>query len=1090
VIVEPLVAADRPGAALPGPILEAVVFDLDGVLTDTASLHQSAWQRLFDEVLRRYPSAAPFTEADYVRYVDGRRRIDGVAAVLASRGIELEPGDPDDLSDRETLAGLGRRKDDYYLMLLHDRGPRSFPSSVAVVRALRRQGVATAVVSGSRHCTEVLRAAGLTQLFDVQVDGIDAARLSLPGKPDPATFLEAARRLNVAPMRAAVVEDAIAGVDAGHRGGFALVVGVDRRGMPDGLSHAGAGIVIADLAEVTVQPAGPGRARLMAGPFPIPRAAAAVESTNEWIWAYEGFDPAREGVRETLCTLGNGYFATRGAAPEADQDDIHYPGTYVAGCYNRLVTRRGDEQMDNESLVNLPNWLGLRFQIGIGDWVEPAAAEVTTYWQELDMRHGLLRRQMRVTDSQGRRTLLTERRIVNMALPHLAAQEFMITAANWSGELRVCTGLDARVANLNVRADRSFSSKHLVGSVGGALDSDSVCMQVQTSQSHIHIAQASRVRATVDGIATGADRQLVDQPGFIGQELRLELREGQTATIEKVVSLYTSRDPAISDPAVAAAEEIGRAGSFAEQLPSHAAAWQRLWSRYDFDVGDAHADRVLRLHAFHVLQTLSRHTMELDVGIPARGLHGEGYRGHVFWDEVLVLPLLTYRLPELARELLGYRYRRLEAARRQAADLGYRGALFPWQSGSDGREETPTWIFNPRSQRWLPDNSRLQRHVNLVVAYNAWQYFEVTNDIEFLASYGAELLIEITRFFSSLAVFNAVRGRYEIRGVMGPDEYHDAYPGAVQPGIDNNAYTNVMVVWLMRHAAEALTVLHGYHCDELVAALAVEPAEIERWTDISARMFVPFHDGVISQFEGYERLIELDWNAYRARYPNIGRLDLILEAEGDTPNRYKLSKQADTLMLFYLLSAEELRELLVGMGYPLTPETILRTVDYYLARTSHGSTLSRVVDAWVLARSDRRRSWTAFSDALGADVADTQGGTTAEGIHLGAMAGTLDIVQRCYTGLEARDGVLWLNPKLPPELRFIELDLLYRGQWLSLHMTDRQLRIRAPACSAAPIRVGVAGQLVEVRSGETYAVDFPAGDLGGRDAAGSSVHAE
>jgi alpha,alpha-trehalase len=145
---------------------------------------------------------------------------------------------------------------------------------------------------------------------------------------------------------------------------------------------------------------------------------------------------------------------------------------------------------------------------------------------------------------------------------------------------------------------------------------------------------------------------------------------------------------------------------------------------------------------------------------------------------------------------------------------------------------------------------------------------------------------------------------------MGPDEYHDAYPSAQKPGIDNNAYTNVMVVWLLRRAADALSVLYGYHCNEVLAALTVEPGELERWTDITTKMFVPFHDGVISQFEGYERLAELDWDAYRARYDNIGRLDLILEAEADSPNRYKLTKQADTLMLFYLLSAEELREAL------------------------------------------------------------------------------------------------------------------------------------------------------------------------------------
>jgi trehalose/maltose hydrolase-like predicted phosphorylase len=449
-----------------------------------------------------------------------------------------------------------------------------------------------------------------------------------------------------------------------------------------------------------------------------------------------------------------------------------------------------------------------------------------------------------------------------------------------------------------------------------ALNSETVRLEVQTSQLRIRIAQASRARIAVDGLPIEAHRELVDEQGFIGQDLRLELREGQTATIEKVVSLYTSRDPAISEPGRAAADAVEYASTFGTLLAAHAAAWHRLWSRFQFDVGDTHADQVLRLHAFHTLQTLSRHTMELDVGVPARGLHGEGYRGHVFWDDVLVLPLLTYRLPELTEELIGYRYRRLGAARRRAAEYGCRGALFPWQSGSDGREETPTHIFNPRSGRWFPDYSRLQHHVNLAVAYNVWQHYEVTDDLEFLANYGAELLIEVARFFSSLAVFNPYRGRYEIRGVMGPDEYHDAYLDADRPGIDNNAYTNVMVVWLMHRAIDTLGVLRGYHSDELVSALAVDSVEVQRWTDITSKMFVPFHDGVISQFEGYEKLKELDWDAYRRRYANIGRLDLILEAEGDTPNRYKLSKQADTLMLFYLLSAEELRELFGSRLFP------------------------------------------------------------------------------------------------------------------------------------------------------------------------------
>ena len=1056
------------------PTLEAVVFGLDAVLTDTASLHESAWQMVFDEVFARYGADRPFTHSDYLRSVDDLRRPGGLEGVLASRGINIPAGSASDPVDVETLAALERRKENYYLQLLHERGTHAFASSTTLLRALRRQGVATAVVTSSPYCAQVLDTAGLSQMLDVQVDGLDAARLNLPPKPDPAMFLEAIRRLDVPPERSAIVVDSAAGVDAGVRGGFILVIGVVRRGTTNRMPRGDGCVLVEDVAELVLEAAGPGRARLIKTEGKICKQAPTREPVDdEWRWSYDSLDPPREGAREALCTLGNGYFATRGATAESTQDDVHYPGTYVAGCYNRLVTLRDDGQMENESLVNLPNWLVLRLRVGDSGWLEPEAAEVSAYLQEVDMLRGVFFRQMRLTDTRHRRTLVSEYRIVHMAQPHLAAQKFEVTATNWSGELHILAGLDARVANLNVRADRGFSSRHLSHPVGGAPNDETVTMEVETSQSRIHIHEAARIRVKIGGRPCDVDRCLVDQQGFIGQELCIRLRQGDTATVEKVVAVYTSRDPAISEPGLAAVETVQLARSFDELLQSHAAAWKRVWSRCHFEVGDPHANRMLRLHGFHTLQTLSRQMIGLDVGVPARGLHGEGYRGHVFWDDVLVLPLVTYRLPELTKQLIGYRFRRLPAARRLAAECGYRGALFPWQSGSDGREETPACIFNPRSGRWFTDRSRLQRHVSLAVAYEVWQYFEITNDLEFVVNYGAELLIEIARFFSSLTVFNPERGRYEIRGVMGPDEFHDAYPNVDHAGVDNNAYTNVMVVWLMRRAIDTVALLRGYDSLGLISALGVDAAEIERWTDITSKMFVPFHDGVISQFEGYERLAELDWEAYRNRYRDIGRLDLILESEGDSPNCYKLSKQADTLMLFYLLSAEELRELLAGLGYPLTPETILKTVDYYLARTSHGSTLSRVVDAWVLARSDRERSWSAFNEALAADASDRASSSTAEGIHLGAMAGTLDIVQRCYTGLEAREGVLWLNPRLPTELASIELNVLYRQQWLMLHITDDEVRIKASSCPAGPIRIGVGGRPVRVCPGETHVVRLP-----------------
>lgn len=691
---------------------------------------------------------------------------------------------------------------------------------------------------------------------------------------------------------------------------------------------------------------------------------------NPWILVYDGFDPAQERLREALTTLGNGFFATRGAWPEVTAGQTHYPGTYVAGCYNRLTSQVAGVAVENEDLVNAPNWLPLTFRAEGGQWFDGDNAEILYLRRELDMRQGVLTRRLRVRDAEGRITSLVERRLVSMDDPHLAALSVTIVPEGWEGLLEIRSELDGTVTNCGVARYRGLAGRHLVAlharAAGGLAE-----LLCRTVSSRVEIALASRT--TVPGAAHTAS----EGDGRAGDRFAIRVRPGQEVAVEKIVALYTSRDRAIADSLSAARTAVTRADGFPELLEAHARAWERIWQRSHVVAGDSPTQQIINLYLFHIHQTLSPHIADLDVGMPARGLHGEAYRGHVFWDELFVFPYLAPRFPEISRALLMYRWRRLPEARWAARAAGYAGAMFPWQSGSDGREETPRLHYNPRSGRWLPDNSYLQRHVGLAVAYNVWEHYRATRDEGFLAGFGGTMLLEIARFFASLAIESG--GRFEIRGVMGPDEYHDAYPDRAEPGLDNNAYTNVMTAWLMRRVLQAAD----------MGALKLTPDEADRFARMAERMKVPFHDGVISQFEGYEKLEELDWDGYRERYGDIRRLDRILEAEGDTCNRYKASKQADVLMLDHLLGQEELRDLLAGLGYDWDHEAAARTVEYYLARTSHGSTLSAVVHAGVLSRFRPGGAAPFIIEALNSDIGDVQGGTTAEGIHLGAMTGVV-----------------------------------------------------------------------------------------------------
>ena len=791
-------------------------------------------------------------------------------------------------------------------------------------------------------------------------------------------------------------------------------------------------------------------------------------SETDWTLSYDGFDPTAEGLREALCTLGNGYFATRGAAEESEADEVHYPGTYVAGGYNRRVTELAGRSIENEDLVNLPNWLPLTFRPEGGDWLNLRGMNVLAYTQDLDLRQGVLTRRMRVRDDAGRETSVVSRRLVHMQAQNLAAIEMTLTAENWSGTVEIRTALDGRVINAGVERYRQLDSKHLAPGETRDLGEDAMLLVVETNQSHIRMAEAARTRVFRDGAPVAVVRESQHEEGCVTQKLSCPIVRGESLSVEKVVALYTSRDRAISEPAEAAAAEIADADGFAGLLASQALAWRTLWDRGDI-VLDQHPRRqmILRLHIFHLLQTVSPNTVDMDAGVPARGLHGEAYRGHIFWDELFILPYLNFHFPEISRELLLYRYRRLDAARRLAREAGHRGAMYPWQSGSSGREESQVLHLNPRSGRWTPDNTALQRHVSLAVAYNIWRYWQTTGDRGIMAAHCAEMLVEIARFWATITTHDETEDRCRILGVMGPDEFHDRYPWRDEPGLDDNAYTNVMAAWVLGRAADALELLAPARRAEIRLVLGLTDEELSGWHRIATRMRVPFLDnGIIAQFQDYDRLEELDWDDYRARYGDIQRLDRILEAEGDTINRYKASKQADVLMLFYLFSSEELSDLLGSMGYEFDPKSIPETIDYYVRRTSNGSTLSRVVHSWVLARSDRARSWELLAEALQSDLLDIQGGTTAEGIHLGAMAGTVDLIQRGQTGLEFSDHTLSISPCLPEEMKGLHLKLLYRGYWLHLDVSCDEVAVSAPDGWVGPRQIRVRDQFHGFEPGE------------------------
>lgn len=344
-----------------------------------------------------------------------------------------------------------------------------------------------------------------------------------------------------------------------------------------------------------------------------------------WRVGFEGFDPGEERLQEALCTLGNGYFANRGAAPEAAVGTTHYPGSYITGWYDRLSSRITGRTVVNEDLVNAPNWLPVTFRIEGGSWFTPDRFPLLDYTQELDLRQRLLSRRPRYRDRAGRLTAVEQQRLVSMDDPHVAALRTTIRAENWSGPLEIRSGLDGLVCTGGVARYRGLSRVYLIFRSRGA-DGDVIWLDVKTATTRVRIALAARTTIRPEG-ALG--RETRGAPGWIAQQLTVEAYRDDPVTVRPSRCTPPVTGPSRSTPK-RPGWRPGRRGPWPSCASGTSARGSScVWRRGRLDVGGGPAQRTVNLHMFHILQTLSPHTVGLDVGVPARGLHGAAHRGHV-----------------------------------------------------------------------------------------------------------------------------------------------------------------------------------------------------------------------------------------------------------------------------------------------------------------------------------------------------------------------------------------------------------------------------------------------------------------------------
>lgn len=719
-----------------------------------------------------------------------------------------------------------------------------------------------------------------------------------------------------------------------------------------------------------------------------------------WLLVEEGFNQAREHEIESLFAVANGYVGTRGALDEGSR--FSSPGSFVAGVFDVSPLSGGIPE-----LMMAPDWTHLQVTVE-GHELKLEEGEVLEHRRVLDMRQGILWRDWLHQDPAGRKTRLEYLRLASLADRHILMQLVLIRPENYSGRITLESSVERLVGKEHVSetpdAWQIAASTATVAAKGSAVSSNVEVLEQRTSGTGVTVALAFTGRLlTEEGSEIRPEIRTTEDK--IVNRWDFEAEIGRGYRLDRLVSIHTSRDvPQGAMPADVAARHLEALASEGVEkiLEAHVEAWKSRWEACDVEVeGDEEAQHSLRFAIYHLVSAANPEDERVSVG--ARALTGEAYKGHVFWDtEIYMLPFYTFTYPSAARALLMYRYHTLPAARDRARSLGYRGALFAWESADTGQDTTPSFLLTPSGEVIRVLSGEQEHHISSDVAYAVWQYWQVTGDDEFFIRAGAEIVLETARFWASRGRIEE-DGKCHIRKVIGPDEYHES--------VDDNAYTNVMAQWNLERGEETARILQErwpQRWTELADHLGIGEEELGEWQRLAKAMYTGFNPqtGLFEQFSGYFDLEDIDLATYE---PRVVPIDVLLGRQRVA--RSKVVKQADVVMLIYLLWDR----------FP--PQVREANFWYYEPRTGHGSSLSPSIHALVAARlGEDALAQRYFQQAAEIDLANNMG-NAAGGVHAAALGGLWQAAVFGFGGVYLRGNQLALEPHLSEHWRSLRFSL-------------------------------------------------------------------
>ncbi|MFH1318943.1 MAG: glycosyl hydrolase family 65 protein [Candidatus Omnitrophota bacterium] len=750
---------------------------------------------------------------------------------------------------------------------------------------------------------------------------------------------------------------------------------------------------------------------------------------NDDLWMIKETEWTRnlQGIRETQFALGNGYLGVRGVLEGIPYDAM--PGTYMAGIYDKMTAQVSE-------LINLPNSFNFKFTVE-GEKLDLVAMNNTSHRRSLNMKKGVLVRHTSYRDSKKRQYDYSSIRFVSMHNKNIGVMQITLTPKDAECVLDINTGIDTSISNAGVLTEgrkRHFRVKELGQS------EDAGYVAVDTLEKKYTVIYWSGFYYEINGKKVFAKDNI----------FQLKLKKNQTVVFTKIFCMkhfsYKENVAFCKKDAFKIFNKAFRQG-FSALIKDHVISWDKLWTKADIVIGGtANLQQNLRFNIYHML--ICGHFDKGFSSIGARTLSGEGYRGHIFWDsEIFLLPFYLFTFPRVAKNMLLYRYRCLDKARDLAKREMYKGAKFAWESGDTGEEETPEWARDIDGSIIKIHTHQFEHHITADVAYAVYKYYVATGDEQFMDICGYEMMFETARFWTSRAEYNKRKKKYEIKNIIGPDEFHI--------NIDNNVFTNMMA---KRNLITAYKLYHEAKrksptFKKLKSRLNLNDKEVKQWRMVASDIVSNItKDKVIEQFEGYFKLKKVNLT----KTDENGILLLPRTVKPKDLGKTQIVKQADVLMLLCLLDDV------------FNIKTKIVNYNFYISRTIHTSSLSMPSHSLIASEvGDINRAYSFFNVSLRADISNLYG-NTKEGIHAASLGGTWQAVVFGFGGVKVKKEKLFISPRMPRSWGKMVFSLSWKGDMVKLEITNNLIKIKVVSSQQKTVEIGIFDKLTQIKTNKAY----------------------